>query len=295
MRSGTAIVLLVIMGALWGLQFAMLKLAAGSGYNDIVVLMIALMVLSVVFAALMAIRGERFFMNRQILFFLVVTAILGYVLPLLAALHAAAELSAGVLSLIACMSPVAATTCALVLRTEKVSPSRVVAVALGVASVCMILLPELDLPDQGKLASVLVALVVPLTYGIESVYISVKWPAGVSPLYLVTGETVVAAILVAPLLLIAGSPMPDAIDRDALIAIAVFATAGVVESLLYFYLIRATGGVLVNFGTFVSLFAGIAWGIVLFSESHLSQVWLAAVTLVAALWLARRGHPPSNP
>ena len=293
--GGKAILLLVVMGAMWGLQFAMLKLAASSGYGDLFVLLITLILLSGIFAALMALRGERFFINRQILVFLVITAALGYVLPLLAALYAASELSAGVLSLIACMSPVVATLCALSLRTEKVSATRFVAVVLGVASVLMILLPELDLPGHGKLVWIVAGLVVPLAYGIESVYIAAKWPEGVSPLQLVTGESLVAAVMVVPLLFISGEPLPDMVSWDAVIAIGVFVLAGVIESMLYFYLIRETGGVLVNFGTFISLFAGIAWGAALFAESHGANVWLAAATLIVALWLARKGHPPTNP
>ena len=54
---------------------------------------------------------------------------------------------------------------------------------------------------------------------------------------------------------------------------------------MYFWLIRTTGGVLVSFGTFVSLFAGIGWGMAIFSESHGPAVWVAVLVLVGALAL----------
>jgi len=61
------------------------------------------------------------------------------------------------------------------------------------------------------------------------------------------------------------------------------------------YLVRTTGGVLVSFGTFVSLFAGIGWGVLIFRESHDVSIWLAVAVLVLALmlvtWEIRRSHP----
>ena len=60
----------------------------------------------------------------------------------------------------------------------------------------------------------------------------------------------------------------------------------VVESVLYFYLISKTGGVFVTFAGFVSLFAGIGWGVLLFAESHGAMVWFAVGLLCVSLFLA---------
>ncbi|MEM7171637.1 MAG: DMT family transporter [Pseudomonadota bacterium] len=286
--DSTAIFLLVVMGSLWGLQFAMLKFLSQSGYSDLSILMVALFLLSLIFSGLMVIKRQFFKLDFGILRFFTITSLLGYLLPLLAVLYAAAELSAGILTLFACMAPVVATSLALSLRTEKVRPTRVAAVLLGVASAVLILLPELQIPDQGKLRWMLVALVVPLAYGIESIYISRHWPKGLTALQVVTGETVAATILVAPIFLFVGSPLPNLFaGSEVTLAIVIFVGAGVLESLLYFRLIQQTGGVFVNFGTFISLFAGIAWGMILFSESHSANVWASATILILAIYLAR--------
>ncbi|KZY48001.1 hypothetical protein A3731_28795 [Roseovarius sp. HI0049] len=157
-------------------------------------------------------------------------------------------------------------------------------------SVAVILLPHVDAPGFGMAPWILLALLVPVSYGIESVYISRHWPAGMSAMQAVTGETVTAAVVVLPLFLaVSGGTLPlSAGWTMAETAILVFVGAGVVESLIYFYLIRHTGGVFVNFGTFVSLFAGIGWGIVLFGESHSALVWGAVLLLVGSLYLVSR-------
>ena len=38
-----------------------------------------------------------------------------------------------------------------------------------------------------------------------------------------------------------------------------------------------------SFATFVSLLAGIGWGILLFAETHAAWLWLAVAVLVGAL------------
>jgi drug/metabolite transporter (DMT)-like permease len=277
------------MGALWGLQFAMLKLAAAGGYPDHVVLMVALLLLSLIFTGISLAVGQPPRLSVSLMPFFVVTSLLGYVFPLLAVLFAASELSAGLLTLIACMAPVVAISLALFLRTEHVSPPRIAAVLLGVVSVAMILIPETELPNWGKSVWILAALIVPLAYGIESVYVAARWPKGLSALQAVTGETLVAALIVAPIVMIGSGPWPSAFSwTNAEVAILVFVGAGVAESLIYFSLIQKTGGVFVNFGTFVSLFAGIAWGIVLFGEVHSAMTWAAVAVLAAALFIASR-------
>ena len=289
--------LLLVMGLMWGLQFAMLKLAAQGGHSDLTVLMVALILLSVIFSLIVLLRKERFWPGWHVLVFFTVIGLIGYVIPLLAALYAASQLSAGVLVLIASMSPVVAIGTALILRTESVSPSRIAAVGVGILSVALVLLPQFDLPNSGKALWMLVALLVPFAYGVESVYIARFWPRGLTALQAVTGETIVAALLVAQIFLLSGERLPTTLEGGAgEVAILVFVAAGVIESLIYFYLIRRTGGVFVSFGTFISLFAGIGWGIILFDETHNSLTWFAVVMLVAALVLAGKEPPaPDRP
>ena len=295
LRPAMALALLLVMGSTWGLQFSMLKFAAAGGYSELTVLMIAMVLLSVIYLVIALAKGERLAYSRQLPAFLIITSILGYIAPLLALLHAAPHLPAGLMTLIASLSPVIAVSLALVLRTERVSRSRALAVAIGLLSTLIILWPELQLPGYGKAGWILLAMTVPLVYGAESIFISRFWPAGLTTLHAVSGETIIAAILVFPVYWIYGDALPDQVRwTQAETAIAVFVLASVAEGLIYFYLIKRTGGVLVNFGGFVALFAGIFWGWVFFSETHPANVWLAVAVLVTALALANRQSKPAS-
>lgn len=274
---------------MWGLQFAMLKLAAGSGYSDLGLMMLAMTLLAVIFFVITVARGEVYWPGRETFGFFMITSFLGYIIPLVTVLYVASELSTGILAMMGSVSPVVAVLIALYLRTEPVSGRRIAAVALGLLSVIIITLPQLDAPGYGQAPWIAIALAVPLCYGVESIYIARHWPGGLNPLQVLTGESIFACVLVAPIFFaVNGAPSVSVAWTGAELAIAVFVAAGVIESLIYFYLIRKTGGVFVQFGTFVSLFAGIGWGIVLFSETHSAMTWVAVLLLVGALVLVGR-------
>ncbi|MDE0094855.1 MAG: DMT family transporter [Gammaproteobacteria bacterium] len=291
LSSAKALLSLVVMGVLWGLQFSMLKFAALSEAGIIDILMLMLVFLSLVYSAYVLYVGDSLRFPASWIPFLLITALLGYVLPLGITLLVAPYIAVGTISLIACLAPIVTVALALAFRTEQVSASRVFAIVLGLVSTLLILLPELQLPGLGALGWMVVALGIALVYGIEPVYVHARWPAAMTSPQLIAGEAIAAAVLLLPFFLLKGNPLGLlSLGRDALWPLAVYVLAGIVETLLYFHLIRTTGGVFVSFGTFVSLFAGIAWGMLLFSEKHAMHVWLAVVFLIGALFLCSRSQ-----
>ena len=193
---------------------------------------------------------------------------------------------AGIITLFASLSPIATFAVAIGLRTEPVSRIRIGAMLLGCVSALLVLGPQAELPGYGALGWMLLVLIIPVCYGVESIYVAARWPKGLGVLELGLGEALVAAFLTLPLFVLFGDPGSFGIGVSvADLAILTFVLCGVFEVLMYFWLIRVTGGVLVSFGTFVSLFAGIAWGMVIFSERHGPSVWLAVLVLVGALAL----------
>ncbi len=284
---------LIVMGAMWGLQFSMLKFAALSDTGLIDLLMWTLMGLAVVFSLYVWIVGDSLRFPARWMPFLLVTALLGYVVPLGLTLGVAPHISVGTLSMIACLAPIMTVVTALIFRTESVSSTRILAIALGLVSVLLMLWPEWQSPGWGAMGWMIIALGIALVYGIEPVYVQARWPTGMSAPQLIAGEAIAAIILLLPLFLWQGSPFRlFSVGHDALWPLSIFAAAGMVETVLYFHLIRTAGGVFVSFGTFISLFAGIAWGMLLFSERHGVFVWLAVVFLVGALTLSCRHSNP---
>ena len=134
MRRWWPLIVLLLMGMIWGLQFAMLKLAVERGRSELNVLLMALVLLSVIYAILVGLKGRRFRPTREHLVFFVIIAILGYILPMGATLYAAPYMPAGIITLLASLSPIATFAVAIGLRTEPVSRIRIWAMLLGCVS-----------------------------------------------------------------------------------------------------------------------------------------------------------------
>ena len=277
--------LILIQGAAWGAQFSMLKLAIQGGYDEITVLFIALVLITVSYFLILVVRRALFRITKEVVIFLLVTALLGYVIPLLAVLYAAPFLPAGIMTLIACLTPVVTIAVAVLLRTEKVSAARVGAVVLGMAATMLVVAPELSLPGLGAAKWMLLICLMPVCYGVESIYVAARWPANLDAWQVGLGEAAAAMVLVLPLVVIFGDSSLTMKWTSAETGIVLFVVAGLIEIVLYFYIIQNTGGVLINFSFFIALFAGIAWGIAIFGEGHGPSVWVAAAVLLGALGL----------
>ena len=174
MRQLWYLFLLLIMGLAWGAEFSTLKLAIAGGHDEFTVLMVALVLISVAYFLILLFRRSLFRVTREIFVFLAITAMLGYLIPLLAALYAAPYLSAGIMTLIVSLTPVVTVSVALLLRTERVSFFRIASIGLGMVATWLVLAPETELPGRGVFAWMLLMAIVPICYGVESIYVAIS-------------------------------------------------------------------------------------------------------------------------
>ena len=284
--SPLSLLALLAMGVAWGLQVSMLKFAVLDGYNEINVMVVTLVLISVIYSCALIVRRQFFSLTAERIRFFIIIAIIGYLIPMAATLYAAKTVPAGILVLLISLSPICTFAAARLLGSEPISRTRVGAMLLGCISVVLILSPNLNTTQSIDIRWVLVALLVPICYGVESVYVDIKWPKGLGVLQVGMAEAVAASLLTLPLLFLFGEVSDLSLSWGMTeLAIAVFVMCGVLEVFLYFYLIKVTGGVLVSFATFISLFAGIAWGAVIFDEIIGTGAWAAVFVLVLALTL----------
>ncbi|NQV45232.1 MAG: EamA family transporter [Rhodospirillales bacterium] len=190
----------------------MLKLATMGGYDELTVLFVSLLLIAVFYVLILILRRGLFRLSLERFVFLVVISLLGYVLPLLAAVYASPYVPAGVMTLMVSLTPVVTVATAVLFRTEAVSLNRAMAIAMGAATVITVLLPAFEIPDGQLFGWMVLMLVVPISYGVESVYVSAYWPDGLDVIQVGTGEVVLSAVMVLPLYLIWGEAPTFEID-----------------------------------------------------------------------------------
>ena len=278
--------LLLVMGVAVGVEFSALKLAVTGGHDEFTVLMVALVLIASAYFICLVLRRSLFRFTKEVSVFLAITGVLGYLIPLLVALYAAPHLPAGIMALIASFTPVVTVCVALLFRTERVSVLRIAAIGLGMVATLLVLVPQAELPDYGVFAWMLLIGLMPVCYGIESVYVSAYWPARLDAWQVTFGEALAAIVLLLPAYAFFGDPTSISFTWTiAETGIVVFVLSGLISYVLYFYIVQHTGGVLVSFGSFISLFAGIGWGVLIFSERHGATTWASVGVLVGALAL----------
>ena len=262
----------------------MLKLAAANGFGESEILSVSLLVIAVVFVCLVMVRGKAFRPRPGHVLYFMIGSFLGYILPLGLAIYISQNLSAGLLAFMGSLSPILTIGFATLFRTEKISKTRVLAMALGTGAALVIFWPELTAAQSDLLPWLALALIIPAAYALDAIYIGAFWPPELESLQVVAGEATTATLMMLPFYLLFGDSAGLAHSwSPGHWGVAVFTLCGIVEVMLFFYLVRHAGAVLVSFGSLIALLAGIGWGIVIFSEAHGAELWIAVGLLAAAL------------
>ena len=280
-------VLLLLLGAFWGLQFSLLKIAAGSELSELTILTGSMILLSLAYLATLAVRRDWFRTNWRHVRFFIISGLFGYVVPLGGVLWIADQLSAGLIVLYTeALIPVFTVVIALALWTEALSARRLLAVTVALAGVGIAMWPELATTTDARLKGLLIVFIIPLAYAVDGIYVSACWPQDLRAIQVVTGEAVAGAVMLLPIWLVleGGAGLPSGIGPDDW-AILAFVPVTYLEVYLYFYLLRTRGAVFVSFGCFVSLFAGFFWGMALLGERHGPMIWIDVATVSVALYL----------
>lgn len=294
------LIYLTVLGAIWGMHFSFIKLAAESGLSYLGVAAatttgVAIMMLLV---ALIRRRLPRFDITH--LRFYLVCALLGYVAPFIIELNSAAHLPASVLALVVSSSPLFTVALAIAFRSDTISLRRMLGIIVGTMSAALILGPAaLGLTDIPAFW-VLVAFSVPLIYAADHNYISKFWPERSDSYQLGCGEALLAFAIFAPLYLWQGvlGDM-DVAFGPGHIAIIVMIFFSIIEIFLYFEIVRLAGPIFVSQTNFVTVVTGVIWAMIIFGERPSKWLWLSAALLAVALYFVaatdRRGDTTQKP
>jgi hypothetical protein len=157
--------------------------------------------------------------------FFALIAVLGTILPNSASYQAAVHLPAGIMAILISFVPIFAFPVALLMRVDRFGWARLGGLGLGAAGVLLIVAPGSSLPDPAMVAFVPLALVAPACYALEGNIIARFGTAGMDPVLLLFGASVLGALGTLPMALATGSfidprlpwALPDtAIDAGAL-------------------------------------------------------------------------------
>lgn len=279
---------LVLLGLGWGATQPLGKIAASTGNPPFGLIFWQLVVCVLVLGAPTLLRGKGLPRTPAALWFFVVVAVLGTLVPSTAFYLSIARLPAGIMSILISAVPLIAFPLALALGMDRFSLRRVLGLALGMAGVLLIALPEASLPEAGMAAFLPLALIGPLFYALENTYVARFGMAGMDAVQAMFGASLVGLALCVPLMLALGQgfmlPLPPGRAEWALIL------SSAMHALLYasfVWLTSRAGSVFAAQTSYIVTASGVIWAMLLLGERFSPWVWAALAVMLAGLTLVR--------
>jgi drug/metabolite transporter (DMT)-like permease len=285
--SGLLVLLIVVLGNDWGLQYAAAKLMANEGVHAVGSLYAMHLALMPVFLLFLVLRRALHKPRLSHLVFFAAIGALGNVGQLGSELVAANHVSAGELTLINSFIPLFIIFIVIVFRTEPLSRAKFAALLLGCAAASAIILPDALNEMAASPAWTAFAFISPISAAIATVALARFWPNGLDPIQVAAGSLVAGTLWLTPIALLSGETVtligetPGATWGTLLF----LATAGL-EFYLMALIVRLGGAVFASCADFIAVCAGLFWGFVFFTEIPTGWMVAAALLCLAALKLA---------
>lgn len=286
---------LVVMGAGWGITQPLSKIAVSEGYRHFGLVFWQMAIGAVVLGLVQLLRRRRMRWDGPALRVYVFIALIGTVLPNSASYEAIRYLPSGLVSILLSMVPILAFPIALALGNEKFVLLRFLGLVLGLTGVLLIVGPEGSLPDRAMVVFVPLALIAPFFYAFEGNAVARWGTAGLSPLEVLLGASIVGAAMVLPVAVMTGhfiDPRPPwgapdaAILATALIHAAVYTT--------YVWLVGRAGPVFAVQVSYLVTGFGVLWAILLLGERYSGWVWSAMAVMLVAMFLVQPRSAPRD-
>ncbi len=289
--------MLVLTGAAWGLTLPLTRIGVSTGHGPfgIMVWQKAIMAL-VCLVVVLAMRRPLPLARRHLGLFLGV-AVFGAILPGYFSLLTAAHLPAGVRALILAVVPMFVLPMALALGFERPDTRRAAGVLLGAVAIALIVLPEAGLTPTIGVAMVLLALIAPLSYGVEANFLAWRGSDGLDPFQLLLGASLIGLALAWPMAEAAGQSLPLAASWTAVEwAIAAASVLNALAYAGYVWLVGRAGSVFASQIAYLVTGFGVLWSKLLLGETYSALVWLAFALMLAGVALVLpRAAPAKTP
>lgn len=294
MKQSGALAILLVMGCVWGATIPLTKIAVSSGYQPLGLIFWQLVVATIVLLPVAVVRlrlsrrGVLSVLSRKTLIYFSVISVLGTLIPNSFSYLSVAQLPAGVMSIVIASVPMFALLIALGLRLEKPEIFRIAGVLTGAIAVIMLIAPDTSLPEPDKAVYVLVALIAPISYGVEGNYIALRAPRHIDPVLTLLGASVLGGIIAGPLAYFTGTWIDLTITWSApewaLLASSVL---HVLAYTGYIWLVGVAGVVFSAQVAYVVTIAGVFLSAIALNETYSGWVWAALGLMLVGLMLVQ--------
>ena len=286
------ILLLVVLGALWGGNPTFSKALAIGGVSPFSVVFWQTFGAGILLLVVCLARRTPLRFGVKHLFYFAFMGLVGIDVAYITLVFTVERLSASFISVLVLFSPMLTYAIALALRMEPLVKIRAAGITVGLIGAGVLVIPEGSLPSPELLPIALLAFIVPLGYASANVFAEFARPQGSDNVALAMGTMFAAALGALVGALIDGSFYPVWQDFGQIEAVmGSFALATAAAFLIFYAIIAMAGAVyLGQVGYLVTLF-GVTWGVIFFGEQLSAGLFFAVVLIAVGVALVNMGKP----
>ncbi len=282
--------LLAALGIGWGLTQPLAKIAVSEGYQPLGLIVWQQAIVGVVLGGIVWATARRRPRGARQWGACLAIALIGtiVIIPNSASYRAAVFLPSGVLSILLSLVPMMAFPIALALGVDRFRWLRLAGLALGLLGVLILLAPGAALPDPAMIVFVPLAMVAPFFYAFEGNAVARWGTAGLDPIELLFGASVIGFALSVPMALATGQwidPRPPWSLPDLALLLSSLVHGAVYTG--YVWMVGRAGSVFAAQVSYLVTGSGIVWAMVLLGESYTAGIWMSAALIVAGMLLVQ--------
>lgn len=284
------VAILIGLGAGWGVTMPLIKITVDAGYRPIGLIFWQLAVAVLLLGPVLALRRRWFRVTPRVLWFAVLIALLGTLLPNAASYRAALYLPAGIMAIVIAAVPLFAFPVALALGNDRFAWRRLLGLGVGLAGVALLVGPEASLPDPAMAVWIPLALIAPALYGVEGNVVARWGTAGLGPIQLLFAASLTGTVLTGPLAVALGQWITPPMPWNWGLPEVAFTLSSVAHALIYvayIWLVRRAGAVFAAQVAYLVTGFGVLWSMALLGEGYSTWVWAALGAMFAGLFLVQ--------
>ena len=281
-------IILLIVGVSWGLTAPLSKIAVSTGHHYLGLLIWQIIIMILSLGLIQIFRKKKLPLNLNCFWRYVLVALLGTILPNSIMYKAYFHLQSGIMSILVSIVPMIAFLLVLMLQMEKFEIRRFLGVLFGIFAIILIVFPKLDLGYVGEVGWILLALLSPLCYAIEGVWINKIGIAKLDPIEVILGASILGFFILMPIVALNGywitpyrvwGPAEFAITASSLIHSLIYIS--------YIWLIGKAGVIFASQVSYIYTASGIGFSIILLGEGYSLFVWAAVILMLMGLMMVR--------
>ena len=275
------LLLLFTLASLWALHFSLVKLVEADR-NPFSILVPLLLVLSVLFLFVLIFNKQTFAFSIQKIIFFIIAGFFAYIVPLYVEFLVAPKMDAGILVLIVSSVPVFTLLLVWSFKLLSVSYKLILGTIFGLIGISLIVLG-----NDYKTLNIysIIALIVPLSYSFDAIFMEKYWPTNLNTFQVAFGECLISFFLILIMNIFLGTKTSEytywlKLEDFWLLTIITF-----LEVSLFFYILKNSGAVFINLGSYLVIPAGFLWGYIIFQETFTVLKFVCTLLIMASILL----------